>query len=159
MLPGELQAQHGSDPGYQNFLRWISAGGKHGTLAGKIWNEAVARTASTPWGENKAYDAAGNEVSMYRAVRPGEASPYRGTGPSAPEYDPARSAAMFVPDAFKAPNASLTGALGTGPGISTASITALAPSILAALGAPQETEQERQARLLKASGYGASLPS
>jgi hypothetical protein len=157
VLPGELQQKYGNDPGYQNFLRWIGQGGKHGSYDGLIPNEAVARSVDTPWGENIHYDAAGNQVSFYRQPRPGEAPYYTGGngGPSAPEYDPARSAAMFVPDAFKAKG--IAAALGQ-----TASAPAPAPvgpSLLAALAGDQETEQERQARLLKAAGYGASIAS
>ncbi len=187
MLPGELQAQYGSDPGYKNFLSWIAAGGKHGTLGGLTPNEAVVRTVNLPWGENKAYDAAGNEVSMYRALRPGEVSPYgpAGGAPSAPDYDPAKSAAAFVPWGFTskgiagkpqpsgwtgygggsaaapaAPSASpsVTTALATQSPVGTPSPTYNA--FLASLAAPPvETEEERQARLLKAAGYGANLAS
>ena len=103
MLPGELEAQYGNSPGYQNFLSWIAQGGKHGSYAGLIPNEAVVRSEMTPWGENIQYDAAGNQVSFYRAPRAGEVSPYQGpAGPSAPEYDPVRSAAMYVPPEFTA---------------------------------------------------------
>ena len=107
MLPHEIQAAIAGDPrlqaGYQNMLSWIGAGGKHGSYAGLIPNEAVVRSEMTPWGENIQYDAAGNQVSFYRAPRPGEVSPYQGAaGPSAPEYDPVRSAAAFVPENFRA---------------------------------------------------------
>jgi hypothetical protein len=156
VLPGELQQKYGNDPGYQNFLRWIGQGGKHGSYAGLIPNEAVVRSVDTAWGENIHYDAAGNQVSYYRQPRPGEVSPYQGpAGPSAPEYDPARSAAMFVPDAFKAKG--IAAALGQTASAPTQA--PVGPSLLAALAGDQETEQERQARLLKAAGYGASLAS
>ena len=107
MLPHEIQAAIAGNPGltagYNNMLAWIAAGGKHGSLAGMMPNEAVVRTADMPWGENVAYDAAGNSVSMYRPARPGEISPYQGAaGPSAPEYNAARSAAMYVPPEFTA---------------------------------------------------------
>ena len=103
MLPGQLQQQYGNDPGYQNFLKWIAAGGKHGSYAGMMPNEAVVRVENTPWGENIAYDAAGNAISQYRAARPGEISPYQGpAGPSAPEYDPNNPAAAFIPDNIRA---------------------------------------------------------
>ena len=103
MLPGQLQQQYGNDPGYQNFLKWIAAGGKHGSYAGMMPNEAVVRVENTAWGENIAYDAAGNAVSQYRAARPGEISPYQGpAGPSAPEYDPNNPAAAFIPDDIRA---------------------------------------------------------
>ena len=110
MLPHEIAAVIANNPalqaGYQNMLNWIQAGGKHGSLGGLVPNEAVVRTADMPWGENIAYDAAGNVISMYRPARPGEISPYGpvGGGPSAPEWTPAQLAAMPVPDAFKAQN-------------------------------------------------------
>lgn len=69
------------------YLDWISKGAKHGTLGGKVLNEAAVRSEMTPWSENIYYDAAGNPVSLYRDARAGEVSPYGpiGTGPSAPE--------------------------------------------------------------------------
>jgi hypothetical protein len=163
MLPHEIQAAIAGNSkltaGYNNMLSWIAQGGKHGSYAGLIPNEAVVREEMTPWGENVHYDAAGNQVSYYRQPRPGEVSPYQGpAGPSAPEYDPARSAAAFVPEAFKAKNIpSLAGALGQTASQPTQA--PVSPSLLAALAGDQETEQERQARLLKAAGYGASLAS
>src|SRR5688572_12671270 len=102
MLPGQLQAQYAADPFYQAYLQWQAAGGKHGSYEGLVPNEAVARVVNYDWGENKAFDAAGNEVSMYRPPRPGEISPYVGTGAAAPAYNPAASAAAPVPWAFTA---------------------------------------------------------
>ena len=163
MLPGELQAKYGSDPGYKNFLNWIAAGGTHGSYGGMMPNEAVVRSAETPWGENVHYDAAGNVVSLFRPPRPGEVSPYKGRGPSAPNYDPARSKAMFVPDEFKAPN--LATALGipnytTPPTEASLGVSWSNPnptSLLAALAAPQEeTELERQRRLAREAQLGVS---
>ena len=94
MLPGEIQAAIAGNPaqqqGYQAFKDWVAAGAKHGSYAGLMPNEAVVRVENTPWGENIAYDAAGNAVSQYRAPRAGEVSPYGGAvapgsgGPSAP---------------------------------------------------------------------------
>lgn len=89
MLPGEIQKAIAGNAqlqsGYQNFLNWIAAGAKHGSYAGLMPNEAVVRVENTPWGENIAYDAAGNAVSQYRPARPGEVSPYGGAqGVSAP---------------------------------------------------------------------------
>lgn len=185
MLPGELQSKYGSDPGYKNFLNWIAAGGKHGSYAGLMPNEAVVRTANTPWGENVAYDAAGNQVSMYRPPRPGEVSPYQNAGPSAPAYDPVASRNAFVPWAFTSkgiagkpqpagwngyssgggPAPSLNAALGipnysTPPTQADLGVTWSNPnpaSILAALAAPQEeTELERQKRLAREAQLGVS---
>jgi hypothetical protein len=174
MLPHEIKAAIAGnsqlESGYQNMLNWIAAGGKHGSLGGLTLNEAVVRTADMPWGENVAYDAAGNVVSMYRPARPGEWS-YGGGGPSAPEYDPAKSAAAHVPWGFTSKGIAgqsqspgytgyaggLTGALGQTSSQPTQAT--LTPSLLAALGQDQETEEERQARLLKAAGYGASIAS
>ena len=94
MLPGEILALPNLDrAGYQNFLNWIAAGAKQGVLTSEmVPNEAVARVENTPWGENKAYDANGNEISMYRPRRPGEAQVYGGGGgasaPAAPTGAP-----------------------------------------------------------------------
>lgn len=75
-----------NDPGYQNFLDWVSKGAKHGTLGGKVVNPLAVSSKDTPWGENKWYDAGGNEVSLYMDAPAGVESPYgpAGTGPSAP---------------------------------------------------------------------------
>ncbi len=191
MLPSEIQAaiagNQGLTDGYQRMLQWIAGGGQHGSYAGLIPNEAVVRSAMTPWGENIQYDAAGNEVSFYRAPRPGEISPYQGpAGPSAPEYDPVASRNAPVPWGFTSKgiagqaqpagwNGYSRGASGAAPAGSSASpslTSALAlaglPSqwttptdqigLLPALAQPKvETEAERQARLLKEQGYGANL--
>jgi hypothetical protein len=119
VLPAEILALPGLDrAGYQRMLDWIAAGGKHGSLGGLVPNEAVARTADTPWGENLAYDAQGNVISMYRPARAGEASPYgTGTGPSAPEYNAAASAAAFVPDEYKQGGAGSQGKFASMPGL------------------------------------------
>lgn len=109
-----IAAGYLNDPGYQNFRNWYAAGAKHGSYAGMMPNEAVVRSSETPWGENIQYDAAGNQVSMWRAPRPGEVSPYGGNvppgsgGPSAPG-PPAAGAANPTTQAIIA-------ALGTVPG-------------------------------------------
>jgi len=108
MLPGEIQIAIANDPrlqsGYSNFLNWIGAGGKHGSLGGLTVNEAAVRSENMPWGENRWYDASGNEVSLYRPVRAGEVSPYgTGGGPSAPAYDPVASRNAFVPPEWREP--------------------------------------------------------
>ena len=165
MLPGELQAKYGSDPGYKNFLSWIAQGGKAGVLTPQMMpNEAVARVVDMPWGENKAYDAAGNEISMYRQIRPGETPYYKGSGPTHLPYDEARSRSMFVPDAFKS-KTSLPVALGipnyttppTESGLGVSWSNPNPASLLAALAAPQEeTELERQRRLAREAQLGVA---
>jgi hypothetical protein len=106
MLPHEIQAAIAGDArltsGYNNFLSWIASGAKHGSNYGLMPNEAVVRSEQTPWGEGINYDAAGNVVSGYRPARPGEISPYQGTGPSAPEWTPQQLAGMHVPYEFTA---------------------------------------------------------
>lgn len=142
MLPGELQAKYGSDPGYQNFLRWIAAGGKHGDYTGMMRNEAAVRETMTPWGENKWFDSGGNEVSLYRPSRPGEVSPYKGPGgPSAPEWTPGQLAAMFVPDAYKAKNLA--------PALASTAPTSLAAALAKK---PGETEEEYYRRIERERG-------
>lgn len=81
-----IAAGYLKDPGYQNYLKWIDSGAQHGTLGGKVLNPNVVRSETTPWGENKQYDAQGNEVSLYMDAPPGVESPYGapGAGPSAP---------------------------------------------------------------------------
>ncbi len=106
MLPGEILALPDLDrAGYQRMLDWAAAGAKHGSYAGLIPNEAVVRTVMTPWGENIQYDAQGNEVSFYRAPRPGEVSPYGGNvepGSGAPSAPGPPQAAAAVSESLRA---------------------------------------------------------
>lgn len=106
MLPGEILALPDLDrAGYQRMLDWVAAGAKHGSYAGLMPNEAVVRVENTPWGENKAYDAAGNEISMYRPPRPGEVSPYGGNvepGSGAPSAPGPPQAAAAVSESLRA---------------------------------------------------------
>lgn len=156
MLPGELQAQYGNDPGYKNFLSWIAAGGKHGSLTSQmVPNEAVVRTAQTPWGESKAYDAAGNDISMYRAIRPGEAAYYTGAGGlSAPEYDPVASRNAYVPWAFTSKG--IAGQAQPSYYAAMAAQPQTTPLLSALAQQPQETELERQQRLAREAQLGVA---
>lgn len=77
-LPGELQSQYGSDPGYQAYLAWMAATGGNTMW----WSEAAEAAANAagisrhvdanalgwtqrvmPWGETKWFDPSGAEHS------------------------------------------------------------------------------------------------